>query len=83
MFQISLYHCHLSGTSISFQICSIKMDTEEGSTSHKGLRIKSYTLKFKIDAVNFAKVHGNHAASRKYAINRRRIIEWRKQEDKL
>ena len=35
---------------------------------HKGERIMSYTLKFKLKAVIYAKLHGNRSAGRKFNV---------------
>ena len=47
------------------------------TTSHKGEKLKSYTLKFKLDAISYAEIHGNHAAEKKYKVDRKRIREWK------
>ena len=53
------------------------------SSSHKGLKLKKYTVKYKVDAIEYAKVNGNTRAARQFSVDRKRIIEWRKQEGKL
>ena len=50
---------------------------ESTSTSHKGEHIRSYTLKFKLDAVQYAELHSNRAAVKKFNVDVRRIREWK------
>ena len=38
------------------------MEEDNQATSHKGERIRSHTLQFRLDAVSFAHIHGNRAA---------------------
>lgn len=56
---------------------------EEQSTSHKGQRLHSYDFSFKIKVINYVKEHGNHKASKVYAVDRKRVREWRKSEESL
>lgn len=53
------------------------MDEESQVTSHKGQKLKNYSLQFKLGAISFAAIHGNRAAERKYNVDRKRIREWR------
>ena len=50
---------------------------ESTSTSHKGEHIRSYTLKFKLDAVQYAELHSNRVAAKKFNVDVRRIREWK------
>ena len=51
----------------------------QATQSPKGERIKkSYTLRFKLEAVMYAEVHHNRSAGRKFNVDVRRIREWRK-----
>lgn len=45
----------------------------------------SYSTGFKLNVIDFAKLHGNHAAEKRFGSppNRSVIIRWRKQEEKL
>lgn len=52
-------------------------------SSHKGKQIKSYTISFKLKVVEFAKNSNNSKAARTYGVDRKRVIEWRKDEAKL
>ena len=54
---------------------------EVKSTSHKDEKIKSYSLKFKLEVVEAAKKTSIGAASRKFSIDRKRIREWLKQKN--
>ena len=47
------------------------MEKESQATSHKGQKLKNYSLKFKLDAISFAgiHIHGNHAAEKKYNVD--------------
>ena len=40
----------------------------EDLSSHKGKKLKSYNIKFKLDAIKFAKEDSNHNASRKFGV---------------
>ena len=53
------------------------------SSSHAGKHLRSSTVQFKLDAIKCAEVSSNHAAERKFGVDRKRIREWRKQKDKL
>ena len=46
-------------------------------TSHKGLKINTYSLELKKQAVDYAKCHSNRDAARKYGVDEKRIREWR------
>ena len=59
------------------------MADEEKSTSHKGGKIHSYTVSFKITAIQYAELHGNRAAERKFNVDRKRIREWRAKRDEI
>ena len=55
----------------------------ERSTSHNGMKLKSYTIQFKTDAVQYAEENSNHKAAEKFSVSRKRILEWRKYKDVL
>ena len=59
------------------------MEKESQATSHKGQKLKNYSLKFKLDAISFAAIHGNHAAEKKYNVDRKRIREWREKKESI
>ena len=50
---------------------------------HKGKRIKSYTLKRKLEAVMYAELHANPPAGRKFNVDMRRICDWRKKKEEI
>ena len=56
------------------------MEEDNEATSHKGEKIKSYPLQFKLDAISFAQIHGNRAAERKFKPDRKRLQEWREKK---
>lgn len=43
------------------------------STSQKGEKVRSYTVVFKREAVSYAEQHSNHAAAKKYNVDRNSI----------
>ena len=55
-------------------------DSDIQTSSHNSEKMKSYTLKFKLDAISYAEIHGNHAAEKKYKGDRKRIREWRQKK---
>ena len=57
--------------------------TNEEEISHKGKKIRSYPVKMKIEAANYAEINGNRAAGRKYGVDEKRIREWRKNKAKI
>lgn len=59
------------------------MSFEGKDTSHKGEKVHAYDLGYKIKVIEFAKNHGNHAASRNFSVDRKRVREWRQKEDNI
>lgn len=59
------------------------MKMAEACSSHKGQRIRSYEVGFKLKVANYAKVHGNSKAANTFLVDRKRVREWRKNEDSL
>ena len=57
--------------------------TYEDEISHKGKKFRSSLAKIKVEAVEYAKINGNRAAGRKYAVDEKRIREWRKIKNKI
>ena len=47
------------------------------STSHKGEKLRCYTIDFKLEVVRLAELNGNRAAERKYNVDRKSVREWR------
>lgn len=56
---------------------------EEQSTSHKGQRLHSNDLNFKLKVIYYVKEHQNHKALKVYAVDRKRVREWRRVEESL
>lgn len=54
-----------------------------GTTSHKGEKVRAYTVAFKLEAVTHAENSTNGAASVKFNVDRKRIREWRKKKEEL
>ena len=59
------------------------MEKESQDTSHKGQYLKKYSRKFKLDAISFAAIHGNHATEKKYNVDRKRTREWREKKESI
>ena len=58
-------------------------ETNEVAMSHKGKKISSYTLKFKLEAIAFAELNSINSASKKFNVERKRIREWSKCKESL
>ena len=56
---------------------------EQKTTSHLNEKIRSYTLEFKLTAIDFAEVHGNRASANKFNVDVKRIREWRKSKEAI
>ena len=59
------------------------MEENLGSTSHKGEKIKSYTVDYKLEAIAFAKPCNNKAAARKFNVAPKTIRDWIRKEEQL
>ena len=55
----------------------------QATQSHKGKRIKKYTLKFTLQAVMYSELHGNRSAGRKFNVDMWRIREQRKKKEQI
>lgn len=53
-----------------------------GSVSHKGEKVRSYSAALKLEVIRYAEVNSNHAASRRYKIDRNGIRDWRRKREK-
>lgn len=75
----------ISGFDRQSDIGKFKMSEEDPghSRSHKGERIRSYDLGFKLKVVDYATTNGNRAAAKYFRIDRKRVREWRQNESKL
>ena len=51
--------------------------------SHKGGKIHSYTLEFKMNAIRYAEINGNASTGRKFSVDRKRIRDWRATKEKI
>jgi len=58
-------------------------ETNEVAMSHKGKKISSYTLKFKLEAIAYAELNSINSASKKFNVERKRIREWSKCKESL
>lgn len=54
-----------------------------GSVSHKGEKVRSFSAALKLEVIRYAEVNSNHAASRKYKIDRNSIRDWRRKREKI
>ena len=68
----------------SFSLTRIQQGMADfASSSHKGKKIQSYSLAFKLKVIEFAKKENNMQASKVFGVDRKRVIEWRKAETDL
>ncbi|XP_072048128.1 uncharacterized protein [Amphiura filiformis] len=58
-------------------------EINKGSSSHKGQRLKSYTIEFKLQAVDYAKDHSVAATAKAFGVDNKQVRYWRQQEEKL
>ena len=56
---------------------------EMTSTSHKGEKIWSYSVEFKLEAVKLAQDNSIHTEARKFKVNRHNICDWKNKKVKL
>jgi len=56
---------------------------KSNSTSHKGMKLKSYSIEFKLEVVEFAERKSLHAAEREYKVDRKSIRTWRNSKERL
>ena len=59
------------------------MECNDPGSSHRGARLKLYTSNFKLKVLATAKSANNRNAAKPFGVDRKRVIEWRKQEDVL
>ena len=57
----------------------IKVDAQ----SHKGMKLKSYSIEFKLEVVAFAEEKSLHAAERLYKVDRKSIRSWKNNKHRL
>ena len=53
------------------------------ATSHKGEKVRSYSICYKLEAADYAKELSNHAAANTYKVDPHSIRDWRKSKTKL
>ena len=58
-------------------------DLNRTTISHKGGKLRRYTMAFKSEAIEYAEEVSNRAAAAKYKIDVKRIREWRKVKDSV
>ena len=56
---------------------------EQAITSHKGEKVRSYTISFKFEVVDFAEKKSISAAALKYKLDRHSIRYWKKKKNEL
>ena len=56
---------------------------ERTTVFHKGNKLRSFTLEFKLDAINYAKTHSNWAPAKRFNVDESRSREWKQKEEKL
>jgi hypothetical protein len=56
----------------------------KSGSSHKGQKVKCYTIYFKLKVVEFAKQNNNNTlTATTFGVDRKKVIEWRKAEQEL
>ena len=58
-------------------------ECELKSSSHKGEKVRSYSTDFKLEVIRYAETKTNHAAAKKYKIDRNSIRDWSKKQEEL
>ena len=56
---------------------------EPATTSHKGEKVRSYTISFKLQVIEYAENHSIAAAAQKYKVDRHSIRDWKKKKNML
>ena len=65
-------------------IAVTKMEIDEpAKTSHKGQKIRSYAISFKLEVVEFAENRSITAAAQKYNVGRHSVLDWKKKKNEL
>ena len=59
------------------------MEEDNQTTSHKGEKIRSYPLQFKLDAIPFAQIQRNRVAEKKFKFDWKRVREWWEQKESI
>ena len=56
---------------------------EPATTSHKGEKVRSYTISFKPQVIEYAENHSIAATAQKYKVDRHSIRDWKKKKNML
>ena len=56
---------------------------ETTTVSHKGNKLRSFTLEFQLDAISYAKTYSDRAAAKKFNVDERRIRELKQKHEDL
>ena len=59
------------------------LENSKKNSSHKGKKVRSYTIDFKLAVVDFAKNHNNCATARHFGIDKKQVRNWSRQEQEL
>ena len=60
-----------------------EFESNEVTMSHKGKMISSCTLKYKLEAIAYAKNNSINSASKKFNVERKRFREWKSKKEEL
>ena len=58
-------------------------DNNLGSVPHEGKKMRSYSSELKSEVIRYAEVNSNHAASRRYKVDRKSIRDWIQKREKI
>ena len=56
---------------------------ETTTVSHKGNKLRSFTLEFQLDAISYAKTYSDRATAKKFNVDERRIRELKQKHEDL
>ena len=62
---------------------SSAMCDPENASSHKGKRVRSFSVSFKLTVIAEAEVSGNRSTAKEFDVDERRIREWRVNKSSL
>ena len=60
-----------------------EFESNKVTMSHKGKRISSYTLKYKLEALAYVENNSINSASKKFNVERKHIIEWKSKKEEV
>jgi hypothetical protein len=58
-------------------------DSDESVPPVAKKKRRSYSIKFQLEAVDYAKANSKNGASKRFKVDRKTIQEWSKKEDRL